>query len=60
LKWTFLERDVTLVILIIFLKIDGKRNNYLENKVYNKISKKQFFDIFDDLKKECGGHLEVL
>ena len=27
------------------------------NKTYNKISKKRFFEFFDDLNQENGGHL---
>ena len=58
MKWTFLQRDVTLAILNFFFgNLVEKCKNHLVNKTYNKISKKRFFEFFDDLNQENGGHL---
>ena len=61
MKWTFLQRDVTLAILNFFFgNLVEKCKNHLVNKTYNKISKKHFFEFFDDLNQENGGPLGFL
>ena len=43
--------------LFFFGNLVEKCKNHLVNKTYNKISKKRFFEFFDDLNQENGGHL---
>ena len=58
MKWTFLQRDVTLAILnFFFWKFGRKMQKSLGEQNIQQNFKKRFFEFFDDLNQENGGHL---